>query len=106
MTGLDERKKAQEQKFAQDGENTFKINARRRKMLGLWASEKTGMNEIDSLEYAMDIVKFGVDHDDFTKVSEKIIADSKKRGVEIDLEELSKKNAEFAAIARKQIIDQ
>ena len=38
MSTFDERKKAFEKKFAHDSEIQFKVEARRNKLLGLWAS--------------------------------------------------------------------
>lgn len=103
MTGFDDRKKAQERKLAQEGEINFKIEARRRKLLALWAAEMTGMNEQESLEYAIEVVKFGVENNSFEKVMKKIIDDASQRQAAIDEEQLKQKNAEFAVLAKKQV---
>ena len=42
MSGFDKRERAEEGKFALDQELRFKANARRNKLLGLWAAEKLG----------------------------------------------------------------
>ena len=42
MSGIDDREKAFENKFAHDEALRFKAEARRNKLLGLWAAEKLG----------------------------------------------------------------
>ena len=42
MTTFDKREEGFEKKFAHDEELRFKANARRNKLLGLWAAEKLG----------------------------------------------------------------
>ena len=42
MSGFDKREAAEEGRFALDQELRFKANARRNKLLGLWAAEKLG----------------------------------------------------------------
>jgi len=106
MTGFDNRKKAEEAKFAHEGEIKFKIDARRRKLLGLWAAEATGRGEESSLEYALEIVKFGVQDKNFGAVINKIVEDAAARDSILTKEEVEAKNREFAIIAEKQIIEQ
>ena len=43
MTTFDKREEGFEKKFAHDEELKFKANARRNKLLGLWAAEKLGL---------------------------------------------------------------
>ena len=45
MSSFDERKKGFEKKFAHDEEKQFKINARKNKYLGEWASQILGYYE-------------------------------------------------------------
>ena len=42
MTTFDKREEGFEKKFAHDEELRFKANARRNKLLGMWAAEKLG----------------------------------------------------------------
>ena len=56
MTTFDDRKDAFEKKFAHDEELRFKANARRNKLLGLWAAEKLGKNGADAEAYAKSVV--------------------------------------------------
>lgn len=71
MAGLDDRKRAFEEKFAHDAELRFKAEARRNKLLGLWAAEKMGRTDADA--YAKEVIMSDFeeagDEDVFRKVS-------------------------------------
>ena len=56
MTTFDEREKAFEKKFEHDQELQFKVNARRNKLLGLWAAGLMGKSGADAEAYATEIV--------------------------------------------------
>ena len=54
MTSMNDREKAFENKFALDQELKFKAEARRNKLLGLWAAGLLGRTDADA--YARDVV--------------------------------------------------
>ncbi len=56
MTTFDERERAFEKKFEHDQELQFKANARRNKMLGLWAAGLMGKTGADAEAYAKELV--------------------------------------------------
>ncbi len=56
MTTFDKRQDAFEAKFAHDEELRFKAEARRNKLLGLWAAEKLGKTGEDAEDYARSVV--------------------------------------------------
>jgi hypothetical protein len=56
MTGMDQRKDAAEKKFAHDEELTFKANARRAKLIGLWVAGQLGKTGADADAYAKSVV--------------------------------------------------
>ena len=56
MTGMDQRKDAAEQKYAHDEELAFKANARRAKLIGLWAAGQLGKTGADADSYAKSVV--------------------------------------------------
>jgi len=72
MTTFDKREEGFEKKFAHDEELRFKANARRNKMLGLWAAEKLGLSGDAANAYAKEVVmsdfEEGGEHDVFKKV--------------------------------------
>ena len=45
MSGFSDREKGQEAKFALDSELRFKAEARRNRLLGMWAAEHMGLSE-------------------------------------------------------------
>ena len=56
MTTFDKREEGFEKKFAHDEELRFKANARRNKLLGLWAAEKIGLSGAQADAYAKEVV--------------------------------------------------
>ena len=57
MTTFDDRKNAFENKYAHDEEMKFKAEARRNKLLGLWAAGLMGKSGDDAEAYAMEVIK-------------------------------------------------
>ena len=72
MTTFDKREEGFEKQFAHDEDLRFKANARRNKLLGLWAAEKMGLTGADADAYAKAVVvadfEEAGDHDVFRKV--------------------------------------
>ena len=56
MTTFDDREHAFEAKFAHDEEMKFKAEARRNKLLGLWAAEMLGKSGDEADAYARDVI--------------------------------------------------
>lgn len=73
MSTFDERESAFENKFAHDAEMQFKADARRNKLLGLWAAELLGKTGDAAEDYAREVVKSDFeeagDEDVYRKVS-------------------------------------
>lgn len=57
MSSFDDRADAFENKFAHDAEMQFKAEARRNKLLGLWAAELMGKTGDDADAYAKEVIK-------------------------------------------------
>ena len=74
MSSFDERKKGFEKKFAHDEEVQFKINARKNKFLGEWASKILGHKDQKEKDYIQSIIKADFaeagDDDVFRKLKE------------------------------------
>ena len=72
MTTFDKREEGFEKQFAHDEELRFRANARRNKLLGLWAAEKLGLSGADAEAYAKAVVmadfEEASDHDVFGKI--------------------------------------
>jgi hypothetical protein len=56
MSTFDKREEGFEKRFALDEEQKFKANARRNKLLGLWAAEKLGLTGADADAYAKAVI--------------------------------------------------
>ena len=73
MTTFDDRENAFESKFAHDAEMQFKAEARRNKLLGLWAAGLLGKDGEAAAEYAREVIKADFqergDEDVFRKVA-------------------------------------
>ncbi|MEL6619216.1 MAG: DUF1476 domain-containing protein [Pseudomonadota bacterium] len=73
MSTFDDRENAFENKFAHDAEMQFKADARRNKLLGLWAAELLGKTGDEADAYAREVVKSDFeeagDEDVYRKVS-------------------------------------
>ncbi|PUB11283.1 DUF1476 domain-containing protein [Yoonia sediminilitoris] len=73
MTSFDDREHAFENKFAHDAEMQFKAEARRDKLLGLWAADLMGKSPEEAAAYAKEVIKADMeepgDEDVFRKIS-------------------------------------
>jgi hypothetical protein len=75
MSGMDERKDAAEKKYAHDEELAFKANARRAKLVGLWAAGQMGKSGPDADAYAKTVVMADFEEAGDDDVFRKIRAD-------------------------------
>lgn len=57
MSSMKDRENAFESKFAHDAEMQFKAEARRNKLLGLWAADLMGKTGDDAQAYAREVIK-------------------------------------------------
>jgi hypothetical protein len=81
MTTFDKREEGFEKKFAHDEELRFKANARRNKLLGLWAAEKLGLSGADADAYAREVVAADFEESGDEDVFRKIRQDLDAKGV-------------------------
>lgn len=103
MSGFDDRRKGQEGKFAHDAELRFKAEARRNKLLGLWAAEHMGLSEEHAKEYASEVVAADFEEAGDEDVFRKISADLKAKGASVSDEMIRKKMVELVQVARDQV---
>ena len=101
MSGISDREKAFENKFAHDQELRFKAEARRNKLIGLWAAGLLGKADADA--YAKEVVASDFEEAGDEDVLRKLRADLSAGGVSITDEELRTKMSEFLAQAVDQI---
>jgi hypothetical protein len=103
MTTFDERESSFEAKFKHDKELQFKVNARRNKLLGLWAANLLGIHGADAETYAKEVVKSDFatpgDHD----VLHKVLGDFVAKKVEMSEHRLRKQMDDLLKIAADQV---
>jgi hypothetical protein len=81
MTTFDKREEGFEKKFAMDEEMRFKANARRNKLLGLWAAEKLGITGADADAYSKEVVLADFEEAGDNDVFRKVRKDFDAKGV-------------------------
>jgi hypothetical protein len=81
MTTFDKREEGFEKKFAHDEELRFKANARRNKLLGLWAAEKMGLSGPAAETYAKEVVMADFEEAGDDDVLRKVRKDFDAKGV-------------------------
>jgi len=75
MSSFDDRENAFENKFAYDAETQFKIDARRNKLVGLWAAELLGKSGDEAAAYALEVIKSDFEEAGDEDVIRKVAAD-------------------------------
>jgi len=81
MSTFDKRQDGFEKKFAHDEELRFRANARRNKLLGLWAAGLLGKSGADAEAYAQDVVTSDLKEAGDQDVFDKLRADFDAAGV-------------------------
>ena len=81
MTTFDKREEGFEKKFAHDEELRFKANARRNKLLGLWAAEKLGVSGDAANVYAKEVVMADFEEAGEEDVFKKVRKDFDAKGI-------------------------
>ena len=102
MTTFDERENAFEAKYAHDEEMQFKAQARRDKLLGLWAAERMGITGGEADAYAKSVVIADLAEAGDEDVYRKVSADFEAKGVSV--EGLRSKMLELLAEAKIQVM--
>ena len=88
MTTFDKREEGFEKKFAHDEELRFKANARRNKLLGLWAAEKLGITGDAANVYAKEVVMSDFEESGDNDVFKKVRNDLDAKGVVLSDQDL------------------
>jgi hypothetical protein len=99
MTTFDKREEGFEKKFAHDAELQFKANARRNKLLGLWAAEKLGMSGAEADAYAKAVIMADFDEPGDGDVFKKIRTDFDAKGVTLSDQQIRRTMDELLAKA-------
>ena len=103
MTTFDKREDGFEKQFAHDEELKFKANARRNRLLGLWAAEKLGLAGTDSDSYAKAVVMADFEEPGDNDVFKKIRTDFDAKGVTQSDQQIRRTMDELMASAVAQV---
>ena len=103
MTTFDDRESAFESKFAHDADMQFRAEARRNKLLGLWAAGLLGKSGDAATEYAMTVVAADMQEPGSEAVVAKVAADLAGKASE---SEIRAKLAELLAVAKGQLVSE
>jgi hypothetical protein len=104
MTTFDEREKAFEKKYEHDQDLKFKVNARKNKLLGLWAAGLMGKSGADAEAYAKDVVLADYEKPGDSDVIEKLVKDLAAAGKPMEEHTIRKQAERLAAEAKEQFM--
>ncbi|MBY5988586.1 DUF1476 domain-containing protein [Roseovarius atlanticus] len=101
MSTFDDRENAFENKYAHDEEMKFKAEARRNKLLGLWAAEILGKTGSDADAYAKEVVLSDFEEAGHEDVVRKVAGDL---GDMADTDTIRSKMDELLRVAQEQLM--
>lgn len=103
MSTFDDRENAFENKYAHDQEMQFRAEARRNKLLGLWAAELLGKTGDDADAYAREVVKSDFEEAGHEDVVRKVAGDL---GDKASADEIRTKMDQLLKVAKAQLVDE
>lgn len=106
MDSFEDRKRAQEAKFARDATLRFKAEARRNKLVGLWAAEKMGLSGDAAQEYARAVVAADFEEAGDADVFRKLRRDLDANNVAVSDADIRQQLDQLMVIAAEQIAEQ
>ncbi|GGE25739.1 aldolase [Primorskyibacter flagellatus] len=103
MSTFDDRENAFENKYAHDQEMQFRAEARRNKLLGLWAAELLGKTGADADAYAREVVKADFEEAGHEDVVRKVSADLGDKATDA---EIRAKLEQLHKVAKGQLMEE
>lgn len=103
MSSMTDRKDAFENKYAHDAEMQFKAEARRNKLLGLWAAALLGKSGAEADDYAREVIKADFEEAGDEDVYRKVAADL---GDKADETTIRAQMTALLAEAKAQLMDE
>ena len=104
MTTFNDREKSFEKKFEKDQELQFKVNARRNKLLGLWAAGLMGKSGADADAYAKEVVLADFEKPGDSDVMEKLVKALAAAGKPTEEHTIRKQAERLMDDAKKQVM--
>lgn len=103
MNQFNDRERAEEKKFQLDQELEFKAQARRAKLVGLWAAGLMGLSEEGAQDYAKSVVVADLEESGAEDLFRKIRVDLDQYAVQLSDHQIRAKMDEALAEARAQV---
>ncbi|MBM7069704.1 DUF1476 domain-containing protein [Actibacterium sp. 188UL27-1] len=103
MSTFEERENAFENKFAHDAEMQFKAEARRNKLLGLWAADLMGKTGEAAAAYAKEVIASDFEEAGDEDVYRKVSGDLGNKAEEATIRT---KMVELMAVAKAQLMEE
>ncbi len=103
MTTFEDRENAFESKFAHDSEMQFRAEARRNKLVGLWAAELLGKSGDEAAAYAMEVVSADFEEAGDEDVVRKVVADLAGKA---SADDVRAKLREMLPVAKAQLMSE
>ncbi len=104
MTDFKDRERAEEAHFALEGEQQFRIQARRNRLLGQWAAERMGLSAAESEAYAKSVVQADFEEAGDEDVVRKLLGDLVSAGVDTSEADVRTALEAKAVEARRQLM--
>ena len=102
MSTFDDRENAFENKYAHDQEMQFRAEARRNKLLGLWAAELMGKTGDDAAAYAREVVKADFEEAGHEDVVRKVAGDLGDKATADEIRVME----QLLKVAKGQLVDE
>lgn len=104
--GFDDRQKGFEKKYEKDAELQFKVNARRNKLLGVWAAGLMGITGSAAESYGREIVAIDFSEPGDGDVVRKVLSDLTAKGVTMTEHRIRAEMDRLAAVAKQEIMQE
>lgn len=106
MTTFDDREKSFETKFAHDAEVTFRIAARRNRLIGQWAAQQMKLTPEETDAYAKSVVQADFEEAGDGDVVRKLLGDLTAAGVDVSEHVIRRALEEKMVDARRQLMEE
>jgi len=103
MTTFDNREQAFENKYAHDQEMTFRVTARRNRLVGQWAAEKMRLTPAETDSYSKSVVQAEFEELGDEDVVRKVLGDINAAGIDMSEIEVRAALEKCEAEARQQL---
>lgn len=106
MAQFDDREKGEEARYALTAEMEFRAQARRNKLLGLWAAELMSLTGDEARTYAAEVVASDFAEPGDEDVLKKVSNDLKAKGLNVPDAMIRQKMTQLVATAKDQVVNE